>query len=806
MWLADSVRDLRQALRSLSTAPGFAFGVILSLTLGIVANTAAFSFINAVVLRPFPGIRDQHELVRVDISRANRGGGTFIASTYGEYETVAAAAPGLSGLALYLRSELAVAMDGESAAVSGALVSSNYFDVLGASPVAGRFFAPDDGTTPVAVISHDLWRRRFREDPSAVGRIVLVNGASVTVVGVAAPEFHGVEKGHFDIGVWLPAALGHLVLRDGEHRPVSIRAAGFQPFSYVGRRQPGVSIDAAAGQAAGLAATIDAGRPENRKGTQVNLRRVWLNDPAENLPAILGFMTAPLLVLIIACVNAGNLLLARASRQRREWEVRLALGASAARVIRHVLIECLVLAMLSAVAGLLLTAWMMTFLASSVPIPLPLDIRVQVFTIVVTLLAALAFGLGPALRVARTGLTNFGDLRTAYGPTRSRLRPTLIGLQAALSLGLLATGAQFVQTVRASAAATRLPGADRLMIAAFNVEPLNMHQAAAADFYARLLERTAALDGVLAAGLSTAGSRGTFDDSSSIRWWRGTDDPAEGRRGLAIVASGRYFHATQASLVAGRYFTAMDEIPVPRVAIVSEGFARRYPGTVLGASVRIAAGATPTTVLDVEVVGVIGPPLGEKRDLAFIYLPAPLSYSPARTLHVRFDDSGRFTLGALQQVVNGIDFRVPIRDAGTLRDRRGGLHAEREFLATGVAGLGVFALVLAAGGLYGVVTYLIALRRREIGVRLALGATSGSVIRLILRQGLVPALIGAALGAGGAAAVSRFARSSLHGLSGVDPVAFTGAAGVLLVALLAACILPARHAARIDPAVTLRSE
>ena len=801
MLFSDTGRDLRQAIRHLATAPRFAVGIVVSLTLGIVANTAAFSFINAAVFRPFPGVRDQQELVRIDIA-AER----FASSTWAEYEMLAGGLPGLTGVAAYLRTDLAVTIDRESSALRGAVVSRNYFEVLGVRPAAGGFF-PSDAAAPVAVISHDLWRRRFREQSDVIGQLALVNGASVTIVGVTAPHFHGVEKGHFDIDVWLPAGLAHLTLRDEQRHPVSIHAAGFLPFRYVGRRRTDVTLATVAGQAAALQAAIDANRPRNRQGTRISVRRVWLNDPAANGAAIVAYMIVPLLVLLIACVNAGNLLLARASAQRRDWELRLALGASAWRVVRHVLVECLVFAALSAAASLLLAAWVLRFIASSVPVPMPLDGRVLVFTMVAALMAALAFGLGPALRVGRTGLATVGGLRTAYGPSKSRLRSGLIALQAALSLGLLATGAQFVSTVRSGLGVIAAPGAERVLAASFNVEPFNMAPAAAADFYSRVVGRASALEGVVAAGLTTQSARGTFDDGSSIRLWVAPDDPPAGRRGLAAVVSGRYFQAVHASLVAGRYFSSADESAVPRTAIVSEGFARRrLIGRGPGASIRVAAAETPRHPVDLEVVGVVGPPIGERRDLDVVYLPAPLSYTPARALFVQFDDSGRFTLASLQRAVSAIDYRVPIRDAGTLSDQRDDSHGERRLLAAGVAALGIFALALAAGGLYGVVSYLVALRRREIGVRLALGATSSSVMWLILRQGLVPAAIGAGTGAGAAALIGVAVRSRLYGASPVDPAAFAGAAVVLGAAMVTACIFPARHAARIDPAVTLRSE
>lgn len=806
MPLADIARDLRYAIRGLLASPGFTLGIIGSLTLGIVVNTAAFSFINAAVFRPFPGVRDQHELVRLGVER-REGRGSSISSTFDEYQVLAASVPALRDVAAHLRTDLAVAINGQSSALRGAIVTRNYFEVLGLRPAAGRFFVADDANTAVAVISHDLWRRRFDEHAGAVGQVVLVNGMPVEIVGVAAPRFHDIQKGDFDLDVWLLPELAHLMLRDDSRRPVSIAAAGLRPFTYVGRRRPGATLAEVQTQADAAARQIDAARPADRRGTSIWTSRVWLNDPAANLVPIISFLSVPLLVLIIACVNAGNLLLARASRQMREWQVRLALGASSWRIVRQVLAECVLLAVVSAAASLAFTAWALRFVASTVPIPLPVDVRVQAFTIAVTLMAAVAFGLGPALRLVRGARKERFGLRTTAMPTRSRVRAVLIGLQAAVSLGLLATGAQFVNTARVGFGSPLPPGADRLLMAAFDVDPLNLPPQAADAFYGRVLEKTASLQGVVAAGFATASPLGVFGGRSSIRLWLPNDDRPAGRRGLGPVVTGRYFQATRAPLLSGRYFTSADDGPRPRTAIVNESFTKLYLASKgVGTTIRVADAYQTTGPIDVEIVGVVGPEYGNKRDVAIVYLPAPLAYSPARTLYVQFDDSGRFNVAALEHVVRSVDYRVPIRRASTLRDQEGDTDAERRLLAGGVAASGVFALALAAGGLYGVVSYLVALRRREIGVRLALGASPRSVVGLIVRQGLLPAAVGALTGAGAAAAIGIVVRSRLHGTSPVDPIAFAGATATLGLALLAACILPARHAARVDPIVVLREE
>ena len=804
---ADIGRDIRQAFRSLVTAPAFAAGVVLSLTLGIVANTAAFSFINAAVFRPFAGVRDQHELVRLSFARSE-GRGTNISSTWAEYETLAASIPALTGLAAHYRTDLVVTLEKESSALRGAVVSRNYFDVLGVRPAAGRFFQREGSADPVVVISHDFWTRRFEQRTDAIGRLILINGASATIIGVAAPQFRSVIKGAFDIDVWLPPELSHLVLRDPNRQPVGVAAAGFRAYTYVGRRAPAVSLAAVEGQAAAAVRHIDGARAANQRGTRLRADRVWLNDPAENLAGVVGFMTLPLLVLIIACVNAGNLLLARASRQMRDWQVRLALGASGWRIVRQVLAECLVLSVFAAGASLLLTAWALQLVAGSIPVPLPLDARVQAFTIAVTIVASLAFGLGPAVRVARRGMDGAYGMRSAHVPSRSRVRSVLIALQAAVSLGLLATGAQFVNTARTGFGRMMPDGADRLLIATFDLDPLNLPQEATNNFYARMLEKTVALDGVVDAGVATASLLGTFGSNAGIRFWVPHEDRPDGRQGLGAVVAGRFLQAVRAPLVAGRHFTPTDETGPPRSAIVTETFSRRYLGSAgVGTRLRVAdAASRPAAPIEVEIVGIVGHEYGIPRDVPLVYLPAALSHSPSRSLYVQFDDSGRFTLGSLQQAVQEVDYRVPIRRAATLRDMEGDSDSERRLLAGGTAALGLFALALAAGGLYGVVSYIVALRRREIGVRLALGATRGAIVRLILWQGLLPAAIGALVGAGVAATFGVVVRSRLHGAAPVDPLAFAGASAVLFLALCGASILPAREAARVDPVVILRQE
>ena len=807
----DFGRDLRLAIRSLAAAPAFAAGVIASLTLGIVANTAAFSFVNAAVFRPFPGVGDQHELVRVGIARRADRNSSDISSTYEEYERLRAALPGLLDLAAHSSAELALTFRGESSAVPGALVSANYFDVLGVRPAAGRFFVPDESRTPVpvVVIAHATWRRLFNEDPAAVGQPLMVNGVSMTIVGVAPPRFSGIDKGRYDLAAWIPFGMSHVALRDTARRPVSVATAGYRTFTYVGRRRPEATLDQIQAQAEAAGLQIDALRPSDKKGTTVWAGGVWLNDPARMAPAIVGFMAVPLLVLVIACVNAANLLFARSSRQSRDWQVRLALGASRWRIVRQVLAESLLLAAVSCAAGLLVTSWALDLLEGSVPLPVPLDARVQLFTIAAAAATAIAFGLGPALHVASRGAVDPRRLSTAgAGTARSRVRFVLIAAQAALSLGLLATGAQFVNTVRAGSGRPEVADSDRLLLASFNLAPFNMSRTASDDFFARLLDRAASIPGVVSAGMTSAGPLAGILEP--IRFWLPDESAGAGRRSVAAFVSGEYVRTVRAPLVEGRTFGSADRAGAVRVAIVSQAFAKRYfGGRALNRSLRVTFGdgGTYASGIDLTVVGVVGPVPGERGEgLPMLYTPSPLADAPARWLYVRFDDSGRFTLGALQNAVREVDYRVPIRQAATLRERRARMDDEPALLANGVAALGLFALTLAAGGLYGVVSYIVALRRREIGVRLALGATRRSVVQLVVRQGLAAVVVGAIAGAGGAVAIGAVVRSRLYGAEPVDPLAFGGAAALMIVTMVVASAIPARHAANVDPMVVLRED
>jgi putative ABC transport system permease protein len=801
-------QDVRYAMRGLAKSPGFALGVVLSLAVGIGANAAAFSFIDAVVFRPFPAVRDQHELVRISINAANSERTIARGMTYQDFAALRETTTTLGGLSAHLGVTFAIFGEGQAAAVPSALVSANYFDVLGVAPASGRFFLERDDRAdadPVVVISDALWERLYRRDPSVVGRALLVNGATAHIIGVAPRRFVGVRKGG-QPDLWAPMAMAELALRDRDERPVRIDRAGPLYLDYVGRRRAGVTIEQVAAEVAVFAARFDATRSNSRSRAAVT--RVWMNDPADNIAAVAGFMALPMLVLAIACVNAANLVLARSSRRVRDWTVRLALGATRWRVVRQVLAESTLLSLAAASLGLLLARWALSSIASQVPVPIPLDHRVAIFTIVVAVLTAVTFSLGPALGVTRRATKRLAPAASGQsGSARSRARFALVALQAALSLGLLATGAQFTKTIQASATQEHIPDPDRLVVTSLNLDPLRLAREAGDDFYRRLLDRVSAIPGVAAAGFATRGlvfgtSQG---DSLAHVWIPGARPEGDGVR--AFHTSAGLLDAIGVPILQGRRFARADHTAL-RTIVVNKPFVTKFlRGQALGQTVRLAATRAADGGTDVTIVGVVDGML-KRGDLEppLVYYPAPLAYHPARALYIRLDRTGTFTAAALHAAAREVDARVPIAEISTLADIRGQRDSELKLLTRAAGILGILALVLAAGGLYSVVAYIVSLRRQEVGIRIALGAEARSVVGMIVRQALVPTLIGAIAGAGCAAAAGALIRSRMYGATPVDPLAFGGATVLMLAVMLLASWLPARHAGRVDPVQVLRQE
>ena len=798
-------QDIRLAVRAIGRAPMYAVMVIGSLAIGIATPALAFTMLNAAFLRPVDGVRDAGSLVAATL--LNERGGAF--STYDDYAALRDGLDDLVLLAARTLASVAVSREGGDAlSLGGEIVSANYFDIIGLRPAAGQFFS---GTSDqpmrelVAVIGHTTWRRHFQSDPAVIGSALIVNGLPLQIVGVAPERFHGFHPEN-EVEIWLPLGVAELVFRRNG-RPVSAADAGPRNYNYVGRLRAGVT--AAQVQARGSAITA-RDRGEGWRFVLGPLSRIVRTSYVNFAMVMASIMALPLLVLAIACVNAGNLVLARATQASTIWGVQLALGASRARVLRQPLIEGLLLALPAAAAGLLVIGWAFPALQGLVPLDLVIDWRVTLFALTIAMTTPLVFGLVPASSVlARTARRLPGQ--TLQVSARSRARGVLIAGQVGLSLALLGTGIQFVRTVGGGFGDGFGPG-DALLVATFDTDKPRLPQDAADAFYTTLLDGVRTIPG---AGHAALGGGLNFvalvPREGQAALWLPDDPPGQPRSTLIAYTAGDLFRTLGLSLIGGRAFRPEEHRSAPKTVIVNDPFARRVlGGNALGRTIRLGTTTDHAEAVDAVVVGVVtgaqdAP--GRNDTLPTVFAPAPLAYLPVRTLYVPFRDAPSLAaaIPLVRATARSADWRVPYR-LGTMDDARAERAAPSRFTALSVTILGVVALVLAAAGIYAAIAYAVELRRREIGVRVALGATAASILGLVVGDMVRTTVLGAVLGTAAAAAAAIVVRSRLYGAATIDPAVFAGATGVLMVTMLIASAIPARRATRVDPLPALRSE
>ena len=803
-------QDFRYALRGLSSSPGFVAGVVLSLSVGMTAMTAAFSLVNAIVFRPPGGIGQPDELAEVRLTQM-RNGFPYNAATRDRYRLLMTSTRSFSGIAGQRGSEAVVAFPGEPVTVPAMFVSVNYFEVLRVTPALGRLLGPAHEQEAVAVISHDAWRQYFGRDTSVVGRTLKVNGQPLEVVGVAPAEFTGVRRELDDDDaprVWLPLPLLQVMMP----QDITGTAPSDVAVGLVGRLRPGVDRVRAQAETTVLAAAFPrADRPDAPiQSKLVGLGGARPDDGTtlELLGFLTAFMAVPAIVLALACVNAANLLASRASRRLREAAVRLSMGATPWRVVRLLLVESMLLAAGGCVLGLAFTYWAAQVFGRYTAVAIHIDWRVALFAAGLSALTAVSFGLAPALAATARA----GDLvRGMARRPATRARRVLIATQAALSLALMLTGWQFANTVRSLAQNDGLRDADHLVLGLVDVSRLNWSSAEIEGYYDRIFSRINQLEGVSHASYSCQcnpwgawQSRG----GGSAYIWLGHHPPEKPGSTLAMYAGGDLFGAFGLPIIAGRNFNAEDHRSPVRSVIVNQPFAEKYlSGHAIGQSMRLSAtrdfGASHPAV----VVGVVAAPTARRTDShPQLYYPAPLETMPARALYVRFTRPAADMIGPLHTIVREAHPDAPRPQIATAEHQRWERHKSNQFLAAAVSLLGLLALLLVAGGLYGVVAFVVTLRSQEIAVRMALGAQPSEVVRMVVRQAMAPAVVGAAVGVLGAVVTGLVVRARLYGSAALDPVALAGAVSVLFVVLLAATITPALRAARINPVDTLRTE
>ncbi|HSC29932.1 MAG TPA: FtsX-like permease family protein, partial [Vicinamibacterales bacterium] len=756
----------------------------------------------------------QGELVEIEIEECfqTHAGCIPIDTRHDDYLALRETATGLQGIAASTATPVAAALP-DAQPLSASLVTVNYFDVLGTRAAVGRTFAPEEGDLDragVAVIAHRLWVREFKADPAILGRVIRIADQDVVIIGVAPEGFAAVDLqiGRPGPDVWLPMPLLDRVANattTSDDPPT-----GDRWFRYIGRLAQGSSLEQVRAQAEAVAQRT-AARIGSRQRLRAAVSPVRMYPPDEIAPVVAVVLGVPAIVLVIACVNAANLLLARGSARQHEMAIRIAIGANRRRIVRQLLTESLLLAMAAAVMAVPLV-WSAVRIASAyLTVPMPLDLTVLAATVGIAAASAVASGLSPAFRVTAQAPSVAFSPAQATGATRTqtRGRRAILAVQVALSLGLLAGGVQLVAAFKALDRSSGTPP-DRLLIASFDLEQLNFREADAEAFYAELLHKVSRLPGVQAAGLAPTRAVWTFHRGkgrdNSVVAWRPADPPRRGIVPVGGYAGGNLIEALGLRLLQGRTFTDDDRrARLPQTAIVNRTFAERFlEGPALGATLHVALRGQPyTAATEVRVVGVIeaaqepsyvrDPPYAVET----IYLPVPLEPASALALYVRAHESA-VVAPLIRDAVRQVDPRVPILQLESLAQANERLLMAPNTLARATAILGLIALFLAAWGLYGVVSYIVTLRSREFAVRLALGAKPKTMLRMVLSQAMTTAALGAAVGGASAIAIGRVIQSEVHAPGGINPAAIAWPATALIAVMLAASAIPAVRAARVN--------
>ena len=813
------LQDLRFGLRMLWKTPAFTFVAVVSLALGIGLNTAIFSVVNVILIRPVPIVKDQGRVVwlRAPIS-------------YPDYVDYRKQTQSFEGMAAATgTSEFSLARGGEPELIKGEYVTENYFDVLKVGSFKGRTFDKADEQTPtaVAVISDHLWRTRFDSDSTIIGRQISLNGLGFTVIGVAPRNFIGTEVG-LDRELWVPLSMQPVLNPPEASRQADPMSNRFHErdshwLAVFARLKPGVSREQAEAELITVARHVaETYRGKVTAETQRSVQLLTMSggmdprDQEEALPLAAIVMVVVALVLLIACANIASLLLARAAGRRRETAIRQALGATRPRLLRQWLTESILLGVAGGAVGLLLALWanqLLTSYLQTTPLAsldLGLDWRVLAFTLGVSVITGIGFGLAPALQASRLDIVmalKSEDAQRA-GPHRSRLRAAFVTAQVTLSVVLLIGAGLFIRSLQSANAIDPGFGVERALTVPINLGLLRYKETEGETFYRNLLARVEAQPGVEHASLVRFAQLGfsfaQFQVFAEGRADRNTDEGIS--TGFNVVGP-NYFKTMETPLLRGRDFAEADRKGAPGVVVLNETLAvTLWPGEdALGKRVSVSGPDGPF----LEVVGVARDgkyrSLGEKPH-PYIYQPLLQSYDPKMTLVVRTRGEPQSVAAAVREQIRALDANLPVADVKTLRDQLNLSLFPSRVAAWTLGGFGVLALLLAAIGIYGVVSYSVAQRTREIGVRMALGAKEKDVLRLVLGQGLFVIAVGLVLGLLLAVASTRVIVGFLYGVGAADPLTFAGVPLLLGFVAVVASYIPARRSTKIDPLVALRYE
>jgi len=811
--IADLWQDLRYGARMLLKQPGFTLIAMLTLALGVGANAAIFSVVNAVLLRPLP-FREAGQLMMLGTVDTREGDGLRSVS-YPNFVDWRAQSGSFERLAAFRVRSFTLTGSGEPARLNGVVASAELFALLGVSPSLGRSFRAeeDNAGASVVILSHGLWRRRFNSEPQVIGRNITLDDRSLTVVGVAPAGFQ------FPIEAE-PADLWTTIAHDATGDTPMATQRGLGYLSVTGRLKPGVSGAQAQAEMDGIARSLERQYPDKNAHQGARLAPAYeqlVGDVRRPLLIIFGAVGC---VLLIACANVANLLLARATARRREIALRAALGASRGRVIRQLLTESVLLALAGSLCGWLLAWGCMESLLSLSPENVPrlqdvrLDGRVFGFTLLVSLLTGVIFGLAPALQAAKTELTETlkEGGRGGEGARGARLRSALMIAEVAIALVLMAGAGLLLNSFWRLLQVN--PGFDPRQTLTFRLNlPDNKYSdPQAVAFFERLQARLQNLPGARSASVTFA----LPFSSSHI----GTDLDIEGRP----VAPGDrpnvdcqsvlpdYFRTLGIRLIKGRDFDARDDLKARRVAIVNETLTRRFfPNEdPIGKRIRPEISAEPGDAPMREIIGVVSDV--RYRSLTAdvppeVYMPyTQLPISTGMWIALRTDADPRSLISAARAEVQALDKELPVFEVKTLDQYVSGAVAHPRFNALLLLLFAGVAALLTAVGLYGVISYSVTQRTREIGIRMALGGQTHDMLRLVVKQGMTMTLIGVGAGLGGALALTRLLKTLLFGVSAADPLTFSVIVLLLTIIAFVACWIPARRATKVDPMVALRTE
>ena len=809
------LQDVRYSLRMIAKAPGFAAIAILTLALGIGANTTIFSWINSTLLNPVPGLASPSEIVALTLSKP---GDNPFPLTYPDLEAMRDGQQSFTGITACNFAQMSLTGKGKPERLWGMVASANYFDVLGVRPILGRGFLPVEdekpGGAPVAVISYRLWQTRFGANPDIVGQAIEINQHPYTIVGVTPAVFQGSQTG-VRTEIWVP------IMMEAQLNPLGDLLHDHHQFWLFafGRLKPGVVLEQAQEEMTLRLKREVKNYPEEHKGhDSVTVYPLWRNPFGLNyflstlLPVL---MIIAGLVLLLACANVANLMLVRSVGRRRELAIRMSLGASRWQLVRQLLVESLMLALAGGAVALLITFWTAGTLMKFMPttdFPISLIVRadrtVLLATMVISVLTGVTFGILPALRssgVAPVAVLKEDTGSASGGQRKARLASGLVVAQISLSLLLLICAGLFIRSFMSAQQINLGFNAHNVLIASYDLFTAGYSDVKGAEFDRQLVAKLEALPGMQSVALSSR-VPGFPQGSTSVKPEGYVSQANESMETQVAIITPNYFQTMQIPIVKGSDFTLQDTKSSQRAVIVNEAFANRYwpHQEALGKQLYSDVPKEWFTVVgvarDSKMTGL------NEKPTPFVYLPLYQVYQATMIINVRVTGDPLTFGKAVEKAIHELNADLVVFEVTTLESNEQIASFPQRIAGTFVGAFGLLALVLAAVGIYGVTAYTTRQRTHEIGIRLALGASKDNILRLVLGHGLRLTFIGVGLGLAASFALTRFLASMLLGVASTDALTFSSVAILLCAVALFACFIPARRAMRVDPMVALRYE